>query len=265
MKTLLFLILCTLSAQAQLTLRSAAYPPLFVAASSGGGFDPITSLTSVTNLNYLETTRVSSPPSDGASFSNWPSYGPTSSLYATQATSGLQPTWISTGRNGNPTVRFDGSDDYMQFGNIGLTGASPRSYVAVVSSRTLSGVKGIFAIAGSTPGNLDGIQVYTSGANLTQDDYGANGAGNVGAISTNFICICYTYDGTTSRVYTNNVLAGSQAETLATVDNPGYLFRARDGFYGQGDMTMMGTWRGVFSGADRTNLWNDLATRWSLP
>lgn len=265
MKTLLLLILCTLSAQAQLTLRSAAYPPLLKAPAGGAAFDPITSLTSVTNLNYLETSRVVSPPSDGASFSNWPNYGPNAGLYATQSTSGLMPTWISAGRNGLPTVRFDGSDDFMQFGNIGLTGNAPRSYVVVISTRTLSGVKGVLAIAGNSPGSRDGFQCYTSGSNLTQDDYGSAGVGNVGAIGTNFIAICYTHDGSTGRLYTNNVLAGTVSETLSTVDNPGYFFRARDGYYGQGDGVMLGTWRGVFSGADRTNLWNDLAARWSLP
>lgn len=66
----------------------------------------------------------------GAAVSSWPNaQGPAGA--ATQATAGLQPTWQAGVMNGQPTVRFDGTDDRMTVAASGS--AQPLTVLAVVN------------------------------------------------------------------------------------------------------------------------------------
>lgn len=257
MKTFLILLLFTLSAQAQLTLRSAAYVPLLKAPAAGGGsFDPITSVTSATNLMWLDTTRWTSGLSDGDPVTTWTDYGP-SGRNGTQSTGGYKPTFKTAARNGLDVVRFDGSDDWLDFTDLGISGANPYSVVMVGRAVTIPGFAWQFYKGGN--GNQIGI---FSGWNLNIPG-GHNVSG--GTAITNWMVITYVYDGSVQKLYTNTVATISESWTLTDGTGAGYIGRGRDGYFMQWDSGVTGVYQGALSDFDRLNIWTNLSTTWSIP
>ena len=140
MKTLLALILlCTLSAQAQLTLRNAAYAPLLVPPATGGGAFTPASLTNL--LVWYNINAQSEANGDPIStFTDQSGNGNHST-----GSGGSRPTMNTTGINGGKTADFDGSDDSV--GGSYSGGSNFSAYWLVQLSANLVG--GLFDSAPS--------------------------------------------------------------------------------------------------------------------
>jgi hypothetical protein len=89
--------------------------------------------------------------SPGAAVASWPD-GSGAGHHAAQAGSASQPTYQSAAINGQPALRFDGSDDYLSFDTPIVSGAQART-VAWVGRPAVIGNKGIIDLGhGTTAG-----------------------------------------------------------------------------------------------------------------
>jgi hypothetical protein len=91
----------------------------------GGGFTPA----SISGLVAWFKADAISGKNDGDAISSWTdSSGNTN--HAVQATGSLQPLYKTAIQNGKPVVRFDGTDDYVQFGDASALTAGTGFIVA---------------------------------------------------------------------------------------------------------------------------------------
>lgn len=106
-------------------------------------------------ISYTDATRVLKVDAnynitkDGSDFvSLWEDLG-VFSIDIEQASASLQPLWVPAVINGQPVVRFDGSNDYMSTGYSAI--ALPRvTVMLVVQPKASETTKGIFSWAGSS-------------------------------------------------------------------------------------------------------------------
>lgn len=157
---------------------------------------------------------------------------------AGQATSGVRPTFFSTGANGNPVVRFAGTH-YLDVASLGISGTSDYCgfFVVKLTSATSGGMNdgnGDYVLDRTTATNeLYDVKVVSSGGT---NRYGFqkrnNAGGNLGGpISTTVIDPTgfqlvstdrvYNSGGNTlSRIYLNSILEATQSNASETTTPP---------------------------------------------
>ena len=85
---------------------------------SFGALDPLSLVTSVTNVFYLVGDLGITT---GTGVAAWANQGPTGATGdASQATGSLQPAYVSAGLNGKSYVSADGADDFMTFAALDI-------------------------------------------------------------------------------------------------------------------------------------------------
>ena len=164
---------------------------------------------------------------DGAAISNWDSRD-TNDRDLTQATGSLQPTYRPTGRNGKPSVHFDGSDDYLSTVSTGLpiTTAASSVFAVGYGQSTATQARSLFCWGSNTTGTLRSLGVSSAGLIIGS----TSGTGNSHTASESWRqfdrMVAWTLDGATlaSKLFVDG--GAEQAFSLASVNTPSAAGRA---------------------------------------
>ncbi len=134
------------------------------------------------------------------------------------------PTYSTSSVEGSHTLTLNGTSQYINLGN-------PSSFPAGSSARTISawakptntsaGARIIFGYGNTTTGQ--GMVMFQSGTSLSAGGYGDN------LTVTNFWTsgvwhhICFTYDGTTAKLYADGALVSSAAKSWFLILNKAFI------------------------------------------
>ncbi len=166
-------------------------------------------------------------------------------------------------------IDFDGTNDFFE-GPISpntITGSGARTIEAWVHNPELAGEETV--VSWAQRGGPDGGNVsFNHGTDATFGAVGHWGAPDIGwngdEESNIWTYITYTYDGSTTRVYTNGELSNSEDVVLNTTPGNGILIAAQREGDGttvttglRGDMTIakVRIWQGALSEADIAATW----------
>ncbi|WP_317897284.1 T9SS type A sorting domain-containing protein [Aurantibacillus circumpalustris] len=157
---------------------------------------------------------------------------------ATQATSGVRPTYFSSGANGNPVVRFAGTH-FLDVASLGINGTSDYSgfFVVKLTSANAGGTNdgaGDYVLDRTTGTNeLYDIKVVASGGtNRFFFQKRNDGGGNLGGPTSTtvidpngfqLVSIDRVYNSssnTLSRIYVNSILEATQSNASETTTPP---------------------------------------------
>jgi hypothetical protein len=143
---------------------------------------------------------------------------------ATQSTTAARPTFIASGLNGLPVVRFDGTDDHLGLsgGALGLfkNVAGATIFIAVKYSATAVNASSFFASNG-TSATIARIQIRTTTTpryQVTARRLDADSSQNVGSnqatSTTNFVIhsAFFNYQNTLMQQYINGTLDGEKTD-----------------------------------------------------
>ncbi|MDO8543893.1 MAG: LamG-like jellyroll fold domain-containing protein [Opitutaceae bacterium] len=102
--------------------------------------------------------------------------------HATQTNSSYQPALVANAVSGLPIVRFDGSNDFMQWPAALTSGLAQADAFVVVRSAvaTHSSSHGLWRLGGYTDGSGAGSSRYPTGGGEIVDDFGSVTASNMG-------------------------------------------------------------------------------------
>ena len=160
----------------------------------------------------------------------------------------------------NKAVSCNGSSSYITFGNLGITGSNARSFSAwfKLGATSMSAWTSMIGWVGaSTNSTYFDIEIGASN-NLVLHFYGTEIAidtlSNLGTSS--FYNIIATYDGTTAKVYLNNVLKSSVNISLATNSNFNIGRRASTGNYFNGLIDEVAVYSKELSSDERNKIYN---------
>lgn len=149
--------------------------------------------------------------------------------HATQVALGKQPTWISSAVNGQPTVRFDGVDDFVSIANHSSLNTTGLHFFMVYQLESAANKvvmeKGGNAAFMLQPAGASGSMFYysTSGSQRTIGTYHG----------PDFGIIEFSYDTSRKAIYLNGNLADSLAVTaVANNSSPLVLGARSDGTVG---------------------------------
>jgi hypothetical protein len=204
---------------------------------------------------------------------------------AAQGTSGLRPTYFSSGANGNPVVRFAGTH-FLDVSSLGISGTSDYSgfFVVKLTSATAGGINdgnGDYVLDRTTATNeLYDIKVVASGGtNRFFFQKRNNGGGNLGGpISTTVIdptgfqlvSIDRVYNSssnTLSRIYVNSILEATQSNASETTTPPNmrigrHATNASGGM--NGDLSEIVIYNNIPSTTDRRKIESYLAIKYGF-
>jgi len=146
---------------------------------------------------------------------------------ATQATSGNRPTYQTAVVNGHPVVRFDGTDDYLEFAGLGAA-LTEYTILAVVKPDTYSGERTVLSqdATGFSNDLLFGID--PEGANTVNDRWGASVqntstrttvAGTTVPDTTNFEIVGLRYNGSLLELLRGSVVDNTASPAGYNVAN----------------------------------------------
>lgn len=154
--------------------------------------------------------------SNGSAVSSWSDSSGNSNT-ASQGTATNQPTYRTSIINGQPVVRFDGTNDYMGTSFIPPTGANPRTIFTVTSNHSTTGTgRWVYAYGLSPNNTMYGLMnVISSTAYFANDYWNSNLTSSYTSSGTTPI-ISQVYNGTTDLMYANGTQVGTKTQTLAT-------------------------------------------------
>ncbi|QIZ72379.1 DUF4347 domain-containing protein [Oxynema aestuarii] len=193
-----------------------------------------------------------------------------------QPTAASQPTYNATGLNNQPTLTFDGTDDYLETAfNANLN--SPQFDLFVVTKATggAGTFRSVITSREVTP-EARGYSLYAADVNTWQHWTGDGAAawvkgGSSPVTADSWEVIAGNYDGTTQRTFTN----GAEVDSIATTyppntSNPtriGAGFRAGDpslDFYLPGEIAEVLIYSNALNTAERTIVDNYLSSKYAL-
>lgn len=211
--------------------------------------------------------------SDGAAVSTWTDSSANVNS-ATQASGSLQPLYKTNILNGNPVVRFDGSNDTLATGsNTGLTGNQAMTAFAVFKSTATSG--DYPAIFSQNPGTTDlGVSLTLNGNRPGLDFWVDRWRVTTALNNTSFYIIsAVKVAGVISpntSIYNNETLAAGAVEgsnntpnitnnvmKLGTLDGTGGRFFA-------GDVAEIIIYNVALSATDQQNIENYLSIKYAI-
>lgn len=168
--------------------------------------------------------------------STWTDQAGNGTISANQATAASQPTFVSSGVNGRPVVRFDGSDDCLSFSGVpvnGLTGMT----ILMVSANSVSQSPTTHAQATAIYWDETAswgtvyLSPYQTKVNFR---FGTTQTSNLptynrpSSVGGNFTITSVTHNGTTEALHVNGSSALTPTGKLATISatsSNGYVGR----------------------------------------
>jgi hypothetical protein len=203
--------------------------------------------------------------SDGAAVSSWTDRSAAAD-HAVQATGSQQPTYKTAIVNGHAVLRFDGSDDFMQFAEI-LDSSGSTAHFFVVAKSNAAGNRGILS---TRSGSTRGWSIrYSAPTGLLY--YHTNNSPNVGyTVTDQFNVIEVQRNGLTVTLGANGTLGtptaisgyAASSENRTTIGSeagasagPAYL---------AGDIAEIIIYDHVLSSEDRTDILNHLAAKYAI-
>lgn len=175
------------------------------------------------------------------------------------------PTYSATGLNNHPTITYDGSDDNLS--KIGMGGVKTNfSFWGMLKPASFAAFNGIWWMpTNNWTGATGNVYLEDNGNGATQSlSYYASNVGEKAPAAANTFPngvvqeVSGTYDGTTLKLYVNNVQVGSQAySTVVPMGDRisvGGFKPAFAGFQWAGSMSELAFYSTVFSSTDRANL-----------
>jgi len=187
---------------------------------------------------------------------------------ATQATAGSRPTYKTNILNGNPVVRFDGTDDYLSVGNATAIVDFTGGHVVVVA--TVTSLQDSFILAHFTPDTNDRFYI-----NITSAGKVLTGLGNkIGAESVSTITAGNSYvfemawDGSNVKLYIDGVEEASDAYTHDPAASSGLdLGRASNSGdrYIHADIAQIAIYDQILTTQEREDVKDYLTTTWLTP
>lgn len=203
--------------------------------------------------------------SDTDPVSTFPDFSPFGSNATSSGTA--RPQWRSNQLNGRSAIQSDGSNDTMT-GTLNQQLNSWHAYVVV----RISAFRQFDSFIGSSGTNSAVFeQASTGGANGDLDvwvvNVGARASATGGPLAQNtWAILCYAYDGTTLKIYVNNVERGSQNQASVRISTS-YGILSVAGFFSPtglfGDFAIY-TFLG-FASANQKTVYNAIATYYGLP
>ncbi len=142
-----------------------------------------------------------------------------------QSTPGFQPTYIANGINGQPTIRFDGTDDWMEADSLAgvFDGDDPSFTVVMVADlNDFTGDNTYWMAASSSAVNPFSRLLFSNGLDAIQDqrrdDSGslgnANGSGEPASVP---MIITTRHAGTAVKTYFDGVIEIDAAQDVGTL------------------------------------------------
>ena len=206
------------------------------------------------------------PTSNGSSVSQWSDVSG-SGNNAMQGTAGNQPTVQTSQVNGNPAVRFDGSDDYLSVpDNLGLRPSNITAFV--VAKATVATNQALYFAKTST--NLNdgfGVVRLASGANAGLYFNTSSTAASVVQPTGTFSILSGRYNGQQIRFSTNGgtPVTTTASGTITTTTAPLYLgSRGGSGNKFTGDIAEVILFTRALSDAERQQVESYLYQRYNL-
>ncbi len=171
----------------------------------------------------------------------------TNSVTVTQATAASQPTYVGSGVNGRPVLRFDGTDDHLAFTNLpvnGLTGMT----VFVVAANTANQDPATHANASAIYWDETaswGTLYVSPYQTKVKYRFGTGQVNNLptytrtNSIGSDFSITAAVHSGTTEALYVNGTQVHTGTGKTATIANckdSGFLGRGYNSTYYTGDI-----------------------------
>jgi hypothetical protein len=172
----------------------------------------------------------------------------------TQATAGKKPLYKVNVKNGYPTVRFDGADDYLQ-GAFGATIAQPVTYF--IALRIITAASNKYIMAGDDATNR--VDMYSDSSTNCWSVYAGGGVVSLTVVDTNWHYVIAIFNGASSSIRLDG--SAIRSGNVGTNSLDGLTL----GAYSTGannmnlDMIDSGVYSKVVSGAELTALESYLA------
>lgn len=212
---------------------------------------------------------------DGDPVGTWPDLTANGHNFS-QGTSSYRPTYVASGLNSRPVVRFDGTDDEMDSSYMPPTGASARTVTFVISGLYIKGNSSVFSWGNnSLYGQGYGFTVF--GPNTSSRHSGTfyidqhlNNSYLTAAYApliTESYIISIEYTGTVSRYYINGVANSATTESLGTGTVKNMMLGdhvANNRFY-KGDLAELLLHEGTVASGDRQKIECYLSRLYNIP
>ena len=231
-----------------------------------------TSSSPVKNMNGLilwyEATMEASTnaATNGTNISVWNDLSP-NKTNATQATSGNQPQYIDSAINKLPAIKFDGSNDLMNF--VGSAIAN-NNYTIIVVEQRRDGRSNNYFLGGTGSGNNSNLYLgYSDNSHIihgqTSNYYTINTA-SYGFFSTPKIHIFTHNSNSGKKYYQNTGSLGSGAETSpkALVNYTGARIGGNSSNFYYGDIGEIIAFNRTLNDVERSSIENYLAKKWYI-
>ena len=192
-----------------------------------------------------------------------------------QATAGSKPSWISSGINTFPTLRFDGSADYMTASSIStaLSGSDkPFTIISAIEKASNSGTDAIFSL-GNTGDANPFHEIRTEAANNYEshrsDDSPSTVTDSGGTPDTDPHIVSVTFTGTAVSIHVDGaVVVDDQAHNVGTMTvnqfAVGALVKNAVSNYFAGDISEWSMYSVAKSSADRNQVEKRLGAKYGV-
>ena len=192
-----------------------------------------------------------------------------------QATAGSKPSWISNGINTFPTLRFDGSADYMTASSIStaLSGSDkPFTIISAIEKASNSGTDAIFSL-GNTGDANPFHEIRTEAANNYEshrsDDSPSTVTDSGGTPDTDPHIVSVTFTGTAVSIHVDGaVVVDDQAHDVGTMTvnqfAVGALVKNAVSNYFAGDISEWSIYSVAKSAADRNQVEKRLGAKYGV-
>jgi hypothetical protein len=174
-----------------------------------------------------------------------------------------KPLWVSSLVNGQPAIRFDGTDDKLATADFAVS--APYHVFVVHKNLTATDLDSLFYFdndaASTTPFRL---AVNTPGPNLRIDANGNSGA-TISIDTTNFILVAAYLNGTSSYLTKNNEANATSGGNVGTLATDGMVLCARfsDRFH-SAEIAEVVLYGGEITGTNLTRLQSYFKNRYGL-
>ena len=181
-------------------------------------------------------------------------------LQGLQATSSKRPSFVASGQNGLSTIRFDGSDDFIQVRNLSIN----QGYTVYSVAKTTAGSARDYLFDGVTTNSARSlIALRNSG---TVQFWAGNWANTSITSPTGFFTLSAVFDNTSSLLSLNGTtVTGKNTGSFSLTNgiNLGTNYNTNNDFL-EGDIAEFIIVDGVASASDRQKVEGYLAHKWGI-